>query len=1007
VTESVEFIRARQELRNARIKDVLNSDALDSSGKVRDARDRLLEVIMLATDMESLSSDDFDTAELATIDAAVSLALADISESKTDSLLVILMCIQVLSIDGHFARLSLLGLKIDEIGQNLYDERPYLALACKCFGLVLKGKERNARNQLSTALVEGMGSVERTHDQILDILVCASLRDVIGGSRRLLEKSRKLTLNSNEGFVYQFLESIGSWYESAERARPWKVLPEADETYRDARLRPYLLNKHPVLFPAQIAAIKAGVTHDISRVVALPTSSGKTLIAELRVAATLLRDPGSRVIYVAPYRLLARQVHRSFSRGLSPLGFTVQDLGSGFDPAVRETEVTKEELPNVAVCTPERLDSLLRIAGQPTGAGAKAEELFDSCTLLIFDELQLVGRPGRGPRFELILARIRQRYPHWNILGLCAASHGTDELSSWLTAQDSISGARRPTGTLEIVWKTNGDLRQRFPGHRPVTVTRIPRGSKPADDAVSLILRLDARYRPVLAVETTRSQAESLAKKAHAQSPAVGSSWRQLLSEQKREQVDVAVEEIENLLGPQHPLADLVKHGVAFHHAGLPTPILRQVERLSANQAIRIVCATTTVAEGADLPFRAVVLPHLNFSSTSGRLDRDLYLNIIGRAGRANVAVEGMVFILDSDARTLRNLVEGNLWVDAAQDRVTGRLYDIAARSQSANDLWLWQGYLQIQSQVMAWLGEGRSYVDDQAEALASLTLSWADGGEYRKRRITELIDASIRDLEERGLAVAGSPYQLTPFGGRARLTGLSAPTVSRLGDRVAEASEDWLSDLIFATEISSDLATSISRLLFQSFEMLEGGLWLRKIRQGDRLGAVQSLAAGAIPWPEGDPAFEADVSLLASWIRGNSYAAISRQAPTAESKRSIFGSEDDSARVSDAAEYLGKLTYPAAWVWSAVRVLAGALGESLPVFIRDAIELGVPSEGAVRFINDVGLSRPGALLLTSRSGASWSQAVEWLRFANDWQFRDLRLTKLDLQRLNSFRASL
>ncbi|MER6654565.1 DEAD/DEAH box helicase [Streptomyces sp. NPDC000971] len=1006
MTETLEVIRARQELRNARIRDVLSGDPPEGD-RVRAARDRLLEVVMRATDMEAESADDFDSAELAVIDTAVSLALAEVSESETDSLLVILMCIQVLSIDGHFARLSLLGRKIEDLGQSFNNTRPYLALACRAFGLVLRGMERNAHGQLTTALMEGTGSSRRSTEQILDVLVCASLRDIIRGSNRLLEKSRKLALESSEGFPYQFLESIGSWRNSAEKARPGKVLAEADETYRDGRLQSYLASKHPVLFPAQIAAIHAGVTRDIDRVVSLPTSSGKTLIAELRVAATLHRNPDSRVIYVAPYRLLARQVQRSFSRGLSSLGFTVQDLGSGFDPDIRESEISRDDLPNVAICTPERLDSLLRISGQPTSAGAKAKELFDSCALLIFDELQLVGRPGRGPRFELILARIRQRYPNWKMLGLCAASQGTDELSAWLTAQNSISGARRPTGTLEIVWKTNGDLIQRFPGHRPVTVTRIDRGSKPADDAASLILRLDAKYRPVLAVETTRSQAESLAKKVHGQSLDVGSSWREQLPEHRREQVDIAVEEIENLLGPDHPLADLVRHGVAFHHAGLPTPILRQVERLSANRAIRIVCATTTVAEGADLPFRAVVIPHLNFSSTSGRLDRDLYLNIIGRAGRANVAVEGMVFILDSDARTLRNLVEGNLWADATRDRVTGRLYEIADRAGSTNDLRTWQGYLEIQSQVMAWLGEGNSYVDEQSTSLAALTLSWSSGHEPQKRRISELIEASIRDLDERGLAVAGSPYQLTPFGGRARLTGLSAPTVSRLGNKVAEASEDWLPDLVLTSEISLDQAEKISRLLFQSFEMLEGGLWLRRMGQDNKLDTMKSLSSNSLSWPDRDPVFESDVSLLASWIRGKSYAVISREAPMANNKRSLFGSGEAAARISDAAEYLGKLTYPAAWVWSAVKVLAGALGESLPSFVRDGIELGVPSEGAVRLINSVGLSRPGALMVASHSGPSWSQVVDWVRFGEDGVFQDLELTRLDLQRLTAFRASL
>ena len=122
-----------------------------------------------------------------------------------------------------------------------------------------------------------------------------------------------------------------------------------------------------------------------------------------------------------------------------------------------------------------------------------------------------------------------------------------------------------------------------------------------------------------------------------------------------------------------------MESGVAFHHAGVPTHVLQQVESLAQRRLLRIVCATTTVAEGADLPFRVVVIPHLNFPGPSRRLDRDLYQNIIGRAGRANVSVEGLVFILDSDARTLTNVVRSSLWRNTTADRVRGRQGDVSA----------------------------------------------------------------------------------------------------------------------------------------------------------------------------------------------------------------------------------------------------------------------------------------------------------------------------------------
>ena len=87
----------------------------------------------------------------------------------------------------------------------------------------------------------------------------------------------------------------------------------------------------------------------------------------------------------------------------------------------------------------------------------------------------------------------------------------------------------------------------------------------------------------------------------------------------------------------------------------------------------------------------------------------------------------------------------------------------------------------------------------------------------------------------------------------------------------------------------------------------------------------------------------ETDIDLLSAWILGSSYADIAVIPPVYERSNALFGGKDKSKRTSDATEYIGKLTYPASWVWSGARVLAGSLGESFPNFIRDSIESGPP----------------------------------------------------------------
>src|ERR1700735_287714 len=196
------------------------------------------------------------------------------------------------------------------------------------------------------------------------------------GDRTFAARAREAALTTQDGLLLAYIEAIATWYESAYRARPSEVLSQMDSTFAEPALIRYLEQRRiRVLYPAQIMAIEGGATLDQNDVISLPTSSGKTLMAEFRIAAALTRHPGARAIYVAPYRMLARQVERSFQTGLGQLGITVQDLGSGYDPSFLPAE---GRLPDVAICTPERLDALLRISTNETTSGAEAADLFTS-----------------------------------------------------------------------------------------------------------------------------------------------------------------------------------------------------------------------------------------------------------------------------------------------------------------------------------------------------------------------------------------------------------------------------------------------------------------------------------------------------------------------------------------------------------------------------------------------------------------------------------------------------
>jgi|GEM_PF-6688598 len=997
-----DFALSRRQLRRARIKDILH---LDPEGvNVRRHRDRLLEPLAFSA-AEELSS--FDSLAEDSVDTVVSLALTELDESAIDVLSVVLLALEVLAGDGQFAKLKLLADKLHTISARLKVDRPFLALATQSFAYCLQGRADHARQSLNEQLGLGRRAPEvvpsRGRESINDLLAAATLRSVLTtSSTAFVDGAREAATRSGDGLLLAFVDAVAVWRTAFQTADPLAVLTEADSAFQSEELQRYVVARAiGPLFPAQIMAIHAGATLDEDRIVSMPTSSGKTLLAEFRIAATLTRNPKSRAIYVAPYRLLARQVERTFGTLSRRLGLVVRDLGTGYDTRPSDGH----GLGDVVICTPERLDALLRLSTSDQPGRAAAAELFESCAVLVFDELQLVGRPGRGPRFELVLTRLRAKFPQMKFLGLSAATHGTDDVANWLAGGEKVEGARRPTGTLEILWSTNGALLQRVPRRPPSPIGELPRKNA-LDDAAKLLLRLDKRYQPALAVCTNRKNAQSLADKVLKGGLPAAEGWRASLSEAESTTLAEAVEEVRALLGANHPLATAMEGGVAFHHAGVPTHVLQQIERLAERRLLRVVCATTTVAEGADLPFRVVVIPHLNFPGRSRRLERDLYLNIIGRAGRANVSVEGVVFVLGTEARTLSTHVTSTLWSTAAPDRIKGRLSEITPDSFDLED---YEGYQEVKSQVMGWLGDGASYVENQASVLANSTFTYQSGDRLDKRDVVALFDKALRDLEYEGFALAGSPYQLTSRGRSARLTGLSTPSVRRLELAIERGRDGWLADLAGITEISSEISQQVARLVFETVEVFSQSLWLKRETGSSEAAVLHTLRAfgsGDLE-PDDSTDFDADIALLSGWLLGLSYVDLAADAPTYPHAASLFGGSQEHKRTSDATEYIGKITYPAGWAWSAAQVLIEGDGVELPSFMRDAIEFGVPSEAAAALVRVGHLTRSAALSVASMAGSQWDAARDWLTDEDHVLDAVHRLTRLDADRLRRLHEQL
>jgi len=963
-----DFAYSRRQLRRARVQSAL---MMPNQGvNRRKNRDRLLELLALErleqeTSFGQLAEDHVET--------LVSIALADVPDAPQDRVFVLLECLNLLIRDGQFARMKILAERLRGAARAASAGRPFLCLSISAIAMSLAGKAKHAASDLNRGLGPD-AQVDEPHQGETtrrDLAVAAAIRAaLVDDDVRFALRARDLMTRKGDGLAVSLLESVIAWHSARAAADPLANLRAADPTFEDEGLAEYVRTRGiEVLFPSQISAIQEGLTTDEELTVSLPTSSGKTLLAEFKIAATLNRHPDATAIYVAPYRLLSRQVSREFERRLFRLGHAIQDLGSGYDLD------TPSQFGRVLVCTPERLDALLRQAA----SDSEIADAFARCRLIVFDEMHLIGRAGRGPRFEMLLTRLKLRYAGVRFLALSAASQGVDEVAEWLTDGRLTRGARRPTGTIEVAWRTNGKLVQRVERRPPTMVGELERSNRPLSDAALLIARLSPDYRPVLAVCTQRAYAESLATGLIEDDPLGSRLWIEELATDQVDRLENAVELVSSIMGSSHPLTQCLRNGVGFHHAGVPSLVLGVIEDLAANRVLRAVSATTTVAEGADLPFRAVVIPHLNFQGSTRKLERDLYLNIIGRAGRVNVAMEGIVFILDSAAATLRGHIAQSLWTTVATGRVRGQLVSITAapRSPDENN---WYG--EYESQVMGWLGDGDSYHENQVRQLAAGTFTHQSGNAVERRYVEDLTRTVLESLEDRGFAVAGSPYRLTERGERARLTGLNSRSVARLEIMLAAGRSGWLPTLANVVVLTASQREQVARIVYGSTETMANSLWLKRARKNDltRTAYLADFAQMRTEEHLDSDIFWAELNALMLWIAGESLEAIAETMPTF-GRTGLFGSSDQSSRVSDVAEYVSRIGYPGSWTWTAAQALTRDLyGLSSPPWISAAVEHGAPTETAVNLMRWGTLSRPGALQLADALGPSWPSAAETLR---------------------------
>ncbi|MGZ5520847.1 MAG: DEAD/DEAH box helicase [Halobacteriota archaeon] len=248
------------------------------------------------------------------------------------------------------------------------------------------------------------------------------------------------------------------------------------------------------LYPPQEEAIACGLLDGASLVVATPTASGKTLLAEFAMLNSIYQ--GGKCLYIVPLKALASEKFDRFSL-FAAFGVSIGISTGDYD--VRDDRLGHND---IIVTTSEKADSLLR----------NGVEWMRTLSVIVADEIHLLDSMGRGPTLEVTLTKLKKLNPLAQILALSATVSNADEIAQWLSAQ-LVRSDWRPVVLHEGLYLQESatitfvqDTPQRSTSKKAISNGTI-------DAPIALAIDTISEGGQCLVFVNTRRNAESLAKK--------------------------------------------------------------------------------------------------------------------------------------------------------------------------------------------------------------------------------------------------------------------------------------------------------------------------------------------------------------------------------------------------------------------------------------------------------------------------------------------------------------
>jgi ATP-dependent RNA helicase HelY len=408
------------------------------------------------------------------------------------------------------------------------------------------------------------------------------------------------------------------------------------------------------LDPFQVRALDALDARE-SVLVAAPTGSGKTLVAEYAIARALA--VGEKAFYTTPLKALSNQKFGDLARlhGKANVGLLTGDNSiNGEAPVV--------------VMTTEVLRNMI-YAASPTLAGLR---------YVVLDEVHYLQDRYRGPVWEEVIVHLPQDV---SLVCLSATVSNAEEVASWIgTVRGATAAVIEETRPVRLenrylVGERGSDLLHLLPTFAPdddgelrpnpdaarLDTRPVPRGGgrdgawrgrprtrlRTPSRVETVELLADEDMLPGIAFVFSRNGCDAAVQQCLAAGLRLTEPHERHVIREIAETRTASLADADlDVLRYDEWLAGL-EAGFAAHHAGMVPPMKEAVEEAFAAGLVKVVFATETLALGINMPARSVVIEKL--SKFTGERDEFLtpgeYTQLTGRAGRRGIDERGYAVV--------------------------------------------------------------------------------------------------------------------------------------------------------------------------------------------------------------------------------------------------------------------------------------------------------------------------------------------------------------------------